>query len=145
MEERSMTSRPARRASGWQWLILAIGLASCATVDATSTQYVGAPSFPPTDPASVQILRVEPAMPHVRLGEIQIDGSTDPAPSVEQIEEKLRADGAKMGANAVVIVLDRLQPVGAYVAGPWWGRSIEQITGRKVVGVAIRYTRAGQG
>ena len=28
-------------------------LASCATVDATSTQYVGAPTFPPTNPASV--------------------------------------------------------------------------------------------
>jgi hypothetical protein len=120
-------------------LLLGAAVASCATVEATSTQYVGAPSFPPTDPASVQILRSEPALPHVRLGEIQVDVSTDPAPPVAEIEEKLRVDGAKMGANAVVVVLDRLQPVGAYVSGPWWGRSVEQITGRKVIGVAVRY------
>jgi hypothetical protein len=138
-----MTASLPRRLSGWQSLVLALGLASCATVDATSTQYVGAPTFPPTSPTSVQILRVEPARPHVRLGEIQIEGSTDPAPPVAEIEAKLREEGAKMGADAVVVVLDRLQRVGSYVSGPWWGRSVEQITGRKVIGVAIRY-RPGQ-
>ena len=104
-----MTSWLAQRASGWQLMILALGLAACATVDATSTQYVGAPTFPPTNPASVQILRVEPSRPHVRLGEIQIDGSTDPAPPVAEIEQKLRDDRAKMGADAVVVVMDRIQ------------------------------------
>ena len=34
-----------------------------------------------------------------------------------------------------------VQPTAAYVSGPWWGRSIETISGRKVVGVAIRYKR----
>jgi hypothetical protein len=140
-----MTAWLLRRASAWQSLVLALGLASCATVDATSTQYVGAPTFPSTNRASVQILRVEPSRPHVRLGEIQIEGSTDPAPPVGEIEQKLRDEGEKMGADAVVVVLDRLQPVGSYVSGPWWGRSVEQITGRKVIGVAIRYGRSRQG
>src|SRR4029077_2437840 len=31
-----------------------------------------------------------------------------------QIEEKLRAEAAKMGADAVIIVFDRVQPMGAY-------------------------------
>jgi len=47
---------------------------------------------------------------------------------------------AKLGADAVV-VLDRVQPVGAYVMGPYWGRSIESVSGRKVIGVAIRFRR----
>ena len=115
-------------------------LAACGpTLDATSTQYIGAPQFPPTDPAKVQILRTEPTRPHDRLGEIVVDASVDPQPSVDQIEEKLRTDGAKIGAEAVVIVLDRTGPVAAYVTGPYWGRSIETVSGRRVVGVAIHY------
>ena len=53
----------------------------------------------------------------------------------------LCAAAAKLGADAVVVVYDRVQPTAAYVSGPWWGRSIETISGRKVVGVAIRYKR----
>lgn len=114
-------------------------LAACATVDATTTQYVGVPRFAPTVPAAVQILRVEPRRPHERLGEIVVDASTDPAPPIEQVENKLREEGAKIGADAVVVVVDRIQPVGAYVSGPWWGGSIQTITGRKLIGVAIKY------
>lgn len=121
-------------------LLLGAGLPSCATVNATSTQYVGAPRFAPTDPARVEILRRQPERPHVRLGEIVVDASVDPAPSVVEVEEKLRVDGAQLGADAVVVVVDRLQRVGSYVSGPWWGRTIEGIQGRKVIGVAIRYT-----
>jgi len=114
-------------------------LASCATVDAVTTQYVGAPHPAPTNPASVQILRVEPKQAHDRLGEIVVDASIDPAPPITQIEDKLRSEAAKLGADAVVVVWDRVQPVGAYVAGPWWGRSVETISGRKLVGVAIKF------
>ena len=45
-----------------------------------------------------------------------------------------------MGANAVVIVADHTQIVGAVVSGPLWARSVNTITGRVIVGVAIRYT-----
>ena len=72
-------------------------------------------------------------------GEIEVDASVDPAPTVAQVEETMRVDGGKLGANAVVVVVDRLQNVGAYVSGPWWGRSVQSIQGRKVIGVAIRY------
>jgi hypothetical protein len=86
-------------------------LAACATVDVTTTQYLGAPRYQPTEPNAVQILRTEPTAPHDRLGEVMVGASVDP------------------------------QPVAAYVSGPGWGRSIETISGRKVVAVAIRYQR----
>ena len=119
--------------------LLAGALAACATVDVHTTEYVGAPRYQPTEPNGVQILRTEPTVPHERLGELVVDASTDPAPPVIEIEQKLCQAAAKLGANAVVIVLDRVQPVAAYVTGPYWGRSIETVSGRKVIGVAIRF------
>ena len=126
------------------WLMLpavAVLVAACATADVITTQYVGAPRFQPTVPNAVQSLRTEPMQPHDRLGEIVVDASVDPAPSITEIEQKLCAAAAKLGADAVVVVYDRVQPTAAYVSGPWWGRSSETISGRKVVGVAIRYKR----
>jgi energy-converting hydrogenase Eha subunit F len=122
-------------------IAFAMLLAACATVDVTTTQYVGAPRFQPTEPTAVQILRTEPTAPHDRLGEIMIDASTEPTPPISEVEEKLCKAGAKLGADAVVVVYDRTQPVAAYVSGPWWGRSIETVSGRKLVAVAIRYPR----
>ncbi|GGP24809.1 hypothetical protein [Silvimonas amylolytica] len=114
-------------------------VAGCASVTANSTQYVGAPRPPATDPANVQILRAEPTRSFDRLGEINIEASTDPAPPVQDIEARVRTEGARLGADAVVVVLDRIEPTGVWVSGPWWGRSIDTITGRKLIGVAIKY------
>jgi len=119
----------------------AVMLAACATVDVSTTQYVGAPRYQPTEPTAVQILRTEPTAPHDRLGEIMVDASTDPAPTIVEVEQKLCKAAGKLGADAVVVVYDRVQPVAAYASGPWWGRSVETISGRKVVAVAIRYQR----
>jgi hypothetical protein len=110
----------------------------CQTVAVNSTQEIGGPTFPPTDPATVQILRTEPTRPHVRLGEVRAEPS-DENVSAAKIEEALRKAAAKMGANAAVVVYDHTQVTGAYVTGPWYGRSIETIQGRVVVAVAIRY------
>jgi hypothetical protein len=98
-------------------------LAACAYVDATTTQYVGVPRFPPGDPATVQVLRAEPMQPHERLGEILLDVSVDPAPEIGEIEQRLREEAAKWGANAVFVVRDQVMP----------GVS------RKLIAVAIRY------
>ena len=119
--------------------VAALAIAACATIDATSTPYVGAPHPPPTDATTVQILRAEPTKPHDKLGQVVVDASVDPPPPIADVEAKLRAEAAKMGADAIVVVLDRVQPVGAYVTGPYWGRSLETISGRKLVGVAIKY------
>ncbi len=111
-------------------------LVACATVDAMSTPYIGAPHPPPTDPAHVAILREPPTQAHDGLGEVVVDSSTQPAAPIGQIEDKLRTEAAKMGADAIVVVVDRVQPVGVYVYGPW---SADPVFGRRVVGVAIKY------
>lgn len=113
-------------------------VASCNTVSIQTDQYVGVPTFAPTQPASVQILRAAPTRPNVRLGEIVAEPQG--SPSVTEIESKLQESASKMGANAVVIVADRTELMGAYVSGPWYGRELSPVYGRVIVGVAIRYT-----
>src|SRR5688500_7365045 len=102
---------------------LACVLASCASVDATTTQYVGVPRAAPTDAATVQVLASEPMRTHDRLGELLLDMSVDPAPPVSDVEQRLREEAAKMGGNAVFVVRDVVNPN----------------VGRKLIAVAIRY------
>ena len=73
-----------------------------------------------------------------RLGEIFVEPSGDP--TVAQYEQALREGGANMGADAVVVVYDRMQVIGTAVTGPWWAPSASPIVGRVVVGLAIRYS-----
>ena len=104
----------------------------CNTVSTTSTQYVGGPKFPPSDPANVQILRAEPPRQHVRLGEVRAQPSSTSV-DVAKIETAVREKAAKLGADAAVIVVDRVQPVGAMVVGGYLDRSVETIQGRVIV------------
>jgi hypothetical protein len=127
------------------WLISCAALTGlmvvtgCNTVSISSRQYLGGPTYPPTEPAQVQILRMEPTRPNVQLGQVQAEPSSDSVDNTK-IEQALQKAAAKMGANAVVIVADRTQYMGATVTGPLWARSVNQITGRVIVGVAIHYT-----
>ena len=114
-------------------------LVACTSLDATTTPYAGAPHYPPSDPASVQILRTKPTKPHDRLSEIIVDASIHPAPLGNDVEQKLHQEAAKMGADAVVVVSDHRQPMGAYVMGGYWDQSIETVTEHNVVAVAIKY------
>jgi hypothetical protein len=120
-------------------LIVLSLLFGCTYVSVESRRYLAVPSYPPTDPATVQILREPPTQPHERLGEISLQPQGNPP--VQEMEAKLREAAAKMGAEAVVIVADRMHYMGAFVSGPWWGREISPIYGRVIVGVAIRYIR----
>jgi hypothetical protein len=120
--------------------LLIVGvLTGCNTVYVSSKQYLGVPNYPPTDPASIQVLQTAPTRPHVRLGEITLQPQGNPA-KVE-LEQKLRLAASKMGADAVVVVADRTMVLGTTVMGPWWGQTISPDVGRVIVGVAIRYTR----
>ncbi|MNG37364.1 hypothetical protein D3C84_1246970 [compost metagenome] len=56
-----------------------------------------------------------------------------------EIELKLQDEGAKLGADAVVIVYDQIATVGAYVSGPVWSRDVSTIQGRKLKAIAIKY------
>ena len=113
-------------------------VSGCNTVSTTSTQYVGGPKYPPTDPANVQILRTMPTRSHVQLGEIRAEPSST-STDVSKIELALQQKAAKLGADAAVIVLDRVQTTGAMVVGGFLNRSVETIQGRVVVAVAIKY------
>ncbi|CAI8932923.1 hypothetical protein [Pseudomonas sp. IT-P4] len=114
-------------------------LNGCATVDAQTTAYVGVEHPAPTSPDHVVVLRSEPLRPHVRLGEVLIDASIDPAPPITEVEQKLREESAKLGGDAVVVVYDHIQAVGAYASGPLWARDVTTIKGRKLKGIVIKY------
>ena len=112
--------------------------AGCNTVSTTSTQYLGGPTYPPTDPANVEILRTMPTRPHIQLGEIRAEPSST-STDVATIENVLRKKAAKMGADAAVVVVDRIQTTGAMVVGGFLNRSVDTIQGRVIVAVAIKY------
>ena len=109
----------------------------CSTVSVSSTHYLGVPVFPATDAAQVEILRKEPKRPLERLGEIILEPSGNP--ELGRIEQALRAEAAKLGANAVVVVRDETRRVGAWIDGWRWVRTSHVIYGRVIVAVAIRY------
>jgi hypothetical protein len=113
-------------------------LTGCNTVSTSVRQDLGGPIYPPSNPDQVQILRTQPTRPHVRLGEVQAQPSSDSVP-VTVIEAALRKAAAKMGADAAVVVYDKTQTTGAYVTGPWWGRQVQTIQGRVIIAVAIKY------
>ena len=113
------------------------GISGCASVNAESERYIGAPQFAPTNPASVEILRREPHRPHVQLGEVILSPSGDP--DVAELEKGIREEAAKLGADAAVLVYDKTKRVGTVYSGGWWVRSATPIYGRKIVAVAIRY------
>jgi hypothetical protein len=112
-------------------------IAGCNYVTANTKPYLGMPSYPPTDLASVEVLRTEPLRPYERLGEITLEPQGNP--SVAEMEQKLREAAAKMGANAAVLVADRTMRMGATVSGPWYGRQVSPDFQRFIVAVTIRY------
>jgi hypothetical protein len=112
--------------------------AGCNTVSTNSTQYLGGPTFAPSDPTQVVILRTMPTRPHIQLGEIRAEPSSTSV-DVATIETAIRKKAAKMGADAAVVVVDRIQTTGAVVVGGYLNRSVETIQGRVIVAVAIKY------
>lgn len=114
-------------------------VASCSYVNARSIHFVGRPEFPPTDPATVDILHRPPMRPHDVLGQVMIEPEGDP--SQDAIEEKLRAETAAMGGNAAVIVHDQLQRVGSvWTGGPWWGGGqIQPVMGEVISAIVVRF------
>ena len=119
--------------------LVAAAFASCAYVNARSIHFVGRPDFPPTDPATVEILHRPPMRPHEVLGQVMIEPEGDP--SEEAIEEKLRQETAAMGGNAAVIVHDRLQRVGSvWTGGPWWGGGqIQPVMGEVISAIVVHF------
>jgi hypothetical protein len=130
--------REACRISGLA-LLAALGLTACTSLSSRSIPYVGAPRPDPSAAAAIAILHAEPTRPFDKLGEVVIESSLSPAPPIDKIEARLRNEGAKLGAEALVLVHDQTQPVGAVAMGPWWSPSISPIQGRLIVAIAIKY------
>ena len=139
-EVRVMTIGKTRRIGVVAALVLAtVGLSACSTVSVSSTRYLGVPQFAATDPNSVEILRREPRRPHEKLGEVYLEPSG--SPPVAEMEQAIRREAAKLGADAAVLVYDRTKRIGTVYQGPWWARSSYAVYGRRIVAVAIRYRR----
>ncbi len=119
-------------------VVATLVVTGCQSVPTSTTQDIGTPTYSPSNPAQVQILRTEPTRAHVRLGKVQA-GPADPSVPVAQFEEALRKAGAKIGADAVVVIYDQTQVTGAQVVGGWMDRSIQRVEGRVVIGIAIKY------
>jgi hypothetical protein len=115
-------------------------LTGCKTVSVSSFQYVGTPTYAPVPPGQIQILRAMPERPFERLGEITAEPSANDVSNLK-IENALREAASKLGAEAVVITLDRVQVTGAMVSGPLFDRTVQRTTGRVIVGVAIHFTK----
>ena len=122
------------------WLAL-LALAGCASVSATSRRYPDAPAYAPTDPAAVEILRNDPTIPFVRLGEVTV--SLQGNPSQQDVSFAVAKAAAQMGATAAVLVFDGSASWGVAYSGALWAPGPvdpTQASSPVLVAVAIRYT-----
>jgi len=115
----------------------ALAMTGCHTVSTRLVPYVGAPKYSPSDPARVEILQKEPTRPHEKLGEVV--ASPEDGTPVQKIEDTLRREAAKLGADAAVLVHDKMQVVGTRVWGPYWAPEATAVSERVIVVVAIKY------
>ena len=122
-------------------LAASLALGACGGLSASSRMYPGAPTFSPTDASAVEVLRSEPVIPYVRLGEVTV--SLQGNPSQQAISQALQKQAAQMGATGVVLVFDGSQSMGVMYSGPLWSPpppDPSMQSQQVVIGVAIRYT-----
>jgi hypothetical protein len=123
----------------WKLLGLgaALGLLGCSSISEHSHAYLTAPHVSPTDPNKVAILPAEPVRAKDRLGEVRLSVMGEPARA--DIERRLREGAARLGADAVFLVYDRVHVFPVVYAG-WYGPTgIVEDTRREIVGVAVKY------
>ena len=114
-----------------------LAFCGCASITVQTHAYLGSPHLPPTDPASVPILAAEPPQPKVRLGEVIL--SLDGNPPREQVEYRLKAEAAQLGADGVFIVSDRTHIIPIEYWDYWGPAGYAEDWHRVIVGVAFRY------
>lgn len=119
-------------------LALLVLVAGCASISQRTNAYLGTPHYPPTEPGSIKILASEPTEQKERLGEIIL--TVEGEPKRENIERRLREGAAKLGADAVFIIHDKMHIFPVVYGDWWWGpMGVTEDAHRKVVGVAIKY------
>src|SRR5262245_13092230 len=92
-------------------------LAGCA-IPMQTNQAIGVPSYPPTDPLTVQVLQTPPTAKYITLGNINLQPAE--GVPVSKIQAKIQQAAAKLGANAAIIVVDRTAVLGATITGGWY-------------------------
>jgi hypothetical protein len=110
----------------------------CRGISTTRTQDIGGPRFAPSDPQQIEILRNVPARPHVELGQVRAY-SSDPDEDASKIEDALRKEAARLGADAFVVWHDELQTSDGPADRAGGTRLAKAVHGRTVVGAAIKY------
>jgi hypothetical protein len=113
-------------------------LTGCQTVSSSHTQEIGGPRYIASNPAQVEILRTASTRAHVRLGEVRVQPSSQDVDAAK-IEDAMRKEAAKLGADAVVVVYDHTHLVGAQITGDFLNRSVDLVERRTVVAVAIKF------
>jgi len=124
---------------GFLLAVLTGSVCSCSSVNAHTTQYAGAPSLPPTQAANVRILRFEPAQPSLQLGEIVVNTTPSTVQPTGEVEDKLREEAAKLGADAVVVVDARIQQEGEAYDPYSSDAPLETVYGERVIAKAIKF------
>ncbi len=128
-----------------RWLVSSLAfvglfvMMGCSNVSISSKHYHGAPAYPPTVPAQIQILGQWPDEPYDALGELTVEPVNNGI-TMQTTEAAIQKAAAKMGANTVVIVSDRNRVIGGQLVGPWGAQDYEPVTSPVYIGVAIRYT-----
>lgn len=131
-------------------------LSGCAAAQVSSAPYSRS-SYPPTDPASVHILRSFPDSGYVKIGEVSAEMPLTFKETDATFEAKVRAEVARMGGDAVVVQQDepfkqkRTQTrweTDTYKDDKGHVRSSGSVDepkddeyGRKFYGVAIKFTQ----
>lgn len=120
-------------------LLLATTMAmiGCNSVEITANRLVGAPTYPPTDPAGIQILRQKPTQPFEAIADLFVQPQ-DPSPSTDAIEQALRQQAAKFGADAVLVLSDKTVQAGTDYMG---AGDFQKTYGEAVRAQAIKYKK----
>jgi len=112
-------------------------LAGCCSISEHEHAYLNSPRSAPRPSDKVAILVSEPTQPKDRLGEVRL--SIEGEPSRDQIEQKLKDGAAKLGADAVFVVYDRVHVFPVVYAG-WYGPAgVSEAMRREIVGIAVKY------
>lgn len=117
-------------------VLLTLALASCADGAGGSWSYSRTGNvdanrkFQPTNPAQVVVLPAQekPARPFAVIGKVEVTVNKTtafhPSPTVEAVTERLKADAAQLGADAIMDVVIGNTHVGALTWGSRNGNAV---------------------
>lgn len=121
-------------------MLLCLLLVGCASFDVTKMDNVK--TYPPNNPADVEILTQEPARPYVVIAEIRAQGET--ISRQENMKERMKEKAAAMGADAIILKSDEEvrrfgQASKAVEDNQGYGVDINKMFTKKMKGKVIKF------